>query len=111
MSAMAANEATLRAYLRLPPDSTEDVGMYLAAAKSQARSADIPDYKNNAQYDLFIHALAALSYDCRGLSTSNDESVNRMINSFTLRLRDAGEDPDPDVGDDVGEDGEEDDGI
>ncbi len=96
---MAATTEKLREYLRLAPDSTEDLMGYLAAAKSKARAAGIPDYANNAQYDLFICALAALYYENRGMSFSGsyqataEANARKLINSFVLELRYAGEDP------------------
>jgi len=80
-------------------DPDEDLTVYLAAAKSKARAAGIPDYKNNALYDLFIIDLALMYYDNRGMSSSanNPEAFERAaqarINSFVLALRYAGEDP------------------
>jgi hypothetical protein len=93
----------LRDYLRLLPDDTSDLSPYINAAKSKARSAGVPDYQNNAQYDIFILALAAMQYDNRGLSLSgmssggtsqsaNEENMRRMINGYVLELRNAGED-------------------
>lgn len=85
----------MRDYLRLPPGGHDKVGTYLAAAWSKARSAGIPDFENNAQYDMFILALAALYYDNRGLSFSgtyqNDKQRNtvELLNSFVLELRHA----------------------
>mgnify|MGYP006951692603 FL=1 len=90
---------TLREYLNLPPDAEDTVAeLCLEAAKSKARAAGIPDYKNNATYDLFLCALAGCWYDNRGLcfitgnSALADESAQRMINTFVLELRHAGED-------------------
>ncbi|MDD4564777.1 MAG: head-tail connector protein [Eubacteriales bacterium] len=96
---MAATVTTLRAYLRLPSSSTEDLTGYLAAAQSKARTAGIPAFNHNAQYDMFIHALAGLYYDNRGLtfenaSTSyNTAAIDRLINAYVLELRHAEEDP------------------
>lgn len=91
---------TLREYLNLPPDAEDSIAeMCLNAAKSKARAAGIPDYKNNAAYDLFLCALAGCWYDNRGLrfitgngSALADVSAQRMINTFVLELRHAGED-------------------
>lgn len=89
---MAATAQGLRSYLRLPEE--ESVDIYLNAARSKARAAGIPDYKNNAQYNLFLYALAAMYYDCRGTDLSAvDANAQRMVNSFVLELRGAGEDP------------------
>ena len=60
---MAVTENEFRTYLRLPSDDDENLTGYLAAAMSKARTAGIPVYMNNAQYDLFIKSLAALYYD------------------------------------------------
>lgn len=90
---MASAEG-FRKYLRLPEDTDENLDLYLNAAASKARAAGIPDYKRNAQYDLFLYAVAAVYYDCRGTDLSAvDSNVQRMINSFVLELRRAGEDP------------------
>lgn len=91
---------TLRDYLNLPPDAEDSIAeLCMKAAKSKARAAGIPDYKNNATYDLFLCALAGCWYDNRGLryiaSGSNaaaEEAAQRMVNSFVLGLRHAGED-------------------
>jgi hypothetical protein len=86
----------LKAYLRLPPDSTEDLSGYLAAARSKARTAGIPVFANNAQYDLFIQALAGMYYDNRAMSFSDpnaEAAAKRMIDAFVLELRYAEEDP------------------
>jgi hypothetical protein len=75
-----------------------NVDSYLAAAKSKARSADIPVFENNAQYDLFIMALAAMYYDNRGMSFEGQRSdysepaARNIINSFVNELRYAKED-------------------
>lgn len=95
---MAVTTEKLKAYLRLAPDSTEDVSAYLAAAKAKARAAGVPDFQSNAQYDLFILALASLYYENRGMSFSGsyqataEENARNMINSFVLELRYATED-------------------
>ena len=91
----------LRDYLRLPPDSTEDLTSFLAAAQSKARTAGIPVLRHNAQYDIFIKALAGLYYDNRGIGladSSVEAAAKRMIDSFVLELRYAGEDPEVDEG-------------
>lgn len=95
---MAATLEGLRNYLVLPPDNEEELSPYLAAARSKARSAGIPDYEDNAQYDLFLYALAAMYYENRGMTFSGsymaaaEETATRMIDSFVLALRYAGED-------------------
>ena len=56
----------LRNYLNCSPDTTTaSLQMWLDAAKSEARSAGIPDFKHNAQYDLFICSLVGWYYDNR----------------------------------------------
>lgn len=95
---MAVTEQKFREYQNLPPDSTEDLSVYLAAAQSKARAAGIPAFKNNAQYDLFILALASMYYDNRGMAFSGsyqataEENAQKLINSFVLELRYAKED-------------------
>jgi len=100
---MAVTTARLAAYLRtqLPAANVEDpdaLQLYLDAAKSRARSSGVPDFENNAEYDLFILALAAMEYDNRGFGTPliDPEKAERMINGFVLRLRGAGEDQEGD---------------
>ena len=76
-----------------------NVDSYLAAAKSKARSAGIPVFENNAQYDQFILALAAMYYDNRGMAFEgartdlSEAAAKNIINSFVLELRYATEDP------------------
>lgn len=97
---MAVTEAELREYLRLSPDSTENLTGYLAAARSKARLAGVPDFQNNGQYDLFILSLAAMYYENRGMAFSGayqataEENARKLINSFVLELRHAQEDGD-----------------
>jgi hypothetical protein len=74
---------------------TESVDVYLQAAKSKARAAGIPVFANNAQYDMFIMALAAMYYDNRGMTFQNPAdaaNAQRMIDSFVLELRYGDED-------------------
>lgn len=74
------------------------VDKYLAAAKSKASSAGIPVFENNAQYDLFIMALAAMYYDNKGMSFEgqrpdySEPAARNIINSFVNELRYAKED-------------------
>lgn len=89
--------STLKDYIGLPPNVSDEIAqLCLDAAKSNARAAGIPDYKNNKQYDLFLCALASCFYDNRGMAFVGDasaqESAQRMINAFVLELRNAGED-------------------
>jgi hypothetical protein len=98
---MAASADRLRGYLRLAPDDPADLDLFIAAAKSKARAAGVPDYAHNAQYDIFILALAAMYYDNRGMSfpgtyqQAAEENARRMINAFVLELRYAEEDGPP----------------
>lgn len=74
------------------------VAPHLAAAKSKARTAGIPAFKNNAQYDSFIKDLAAMYYDNRGMAfggsyqATAEENARKMINGHVLELRYASED-------------------
>ena len=89
---MAATAQGLNEYLNYPEDNVENLNIYLNAAKSKARAAGVPDYKANANYDMFIYELAAVYYDRRG-SDVDEKAVKEMVNSFVLELRYAGEDP------------------
>ena len=75
---------------------TINVDKYLAAAKSKAISAGVPVFENNAQYDLFITALAAMYYDNRGMAfdgqDKGEQAARNIINSFVNELRYAKED-------------------
>ena len=75
---------------------TINVDKYLAAAKSKAISAGVPVFEHNAQYDLFILALAAMYYDNRGMTFEEQEqgeqAARNIINSFVNELRYAKED-------------------
>ena len=85
----------LRDFLALPENEREDLILEscLSAARSKARTAGIPDYQDNAQYDLFLCALAAMYYDNRGMGQIGaEDAAQRMINSFVLELRYAEED-------------------
>ena len=83
----------LREYLRLPPDDTENLDTYIAAAVAKARAAGVPMLQNNAQYDLFILSLAAMYYDNRAMGFSGtyqqaaESNARAMINAFVLELR------------------------
>lgn len=96
---MAVTANDLAEYLNNPPDNVENLERYLAMAKSKARAAGIPDYQHNACYDGFLLALAAMYYDNRGLrfagayQDSAERTATKMVNSFVLELRHAGEDP------------------
>jgi len=74
---------------------TINVEPYLKAANSKARAAGVPALTNNAQYDLFIMALAAMYYDNRGMAfqdPADAANAQRMIDSFVLELRYGDED-------------------
>lgn len=75
---------------------TINVDNYLAAAKSKAISAGVPVFENNAQYDLFITALAAMYYENRAMAFEGQDKGERaaknIINSFVNELRYAKED-------------------
>ena len=88
---MAVTADSLRSYLHLQPDNEEKLEEYLAAAKSKAAAAGIPDFKNNALYDLFIKSLAAMYYENRSMEL-DAAKVQPIINSFVLELRYAKED-------------------
>ena len=84
----------LRQYIGCPPDEEDSiVELCLAAAKSKAKTAGIPDFRENGQYDLFLCALAALYYDNRSLGFTGtyqataEETARKMVNSFVLELR------------------------
>lgn len=102
---MAVTEYDLAVYIG-EPDQTVDLSRFLASAKSKSRAAGIPDYQHNALYDQFILELAAMYYDNRGLSFSGsyqataEANARRLVNSYVLELRHAGEDPLPDEGGD-----------
>ena len=93
---MAVTTENLKDYLRLPSDSTEDLKGYLAAAQSKARTAGIPAFQHNAQYDMFIKALAGMYYDNRGMVFDDPAlaaAAERITNAFVIELRYAEEDP------------------
>lgn len=90
----------LREYLNCSPDTTTaSLTAWLKAAKSEARTAGIPEFKHNAQYDLFIYSLAGWYYENRGLQLSGSyqatqrEAMQKMKDAFVLQLRHATEDP------------------
>ena len=90
---MAVTTTDLASYLRLPPDSADDLTVYLNAAVAKAVGAGIPSFANNAQYDMFILSLAAMYYDNRGMSFAGsyqataENNARSMINAFVLELR------------------------
>lgn len=90
----------LRGYLNCSPETTDSqLAMWLDAAKSEARTAGVPDFQHNAQYDLFIVALASWYYDNRGMQVSGTyqatarETMQKIKDAFVLQLRYAEEDP------------------
>lgn len=97
---MAVTATDLSMYLNNPPDVTTDfLQQCINAAKSKARTAGVPDFKHNAQYDEFILALAANRYDNRGLDKNGTTSVadeKAFIDGYVLELRYATEDPSDD---------------
>ena len=97
---MAVTVEAFREYLNPTPETTDaQLESWLASAKSEARTAGVPVFNNNAQYDLFIKSLAAWYYDNRGLQVSGTyqatalETKKKMVDSFVLQLRYASEDP------------------
>ena len=98
---MAVTTEKLAHYLHLPPDSVEELSIYINAAKSKARTAGIRDFQNNAEYDMFIITLAASYYENRAFMYSSsypataEEAERNRINAAVLALRYAEEDPDP----------------
>ena len=51
---MAATEAGFREYLRLPEENRENLALYLNAARSKSRAAGIPEFQDNAHYELLL---------------------------------------------------------
>lgn len=93
---MAVSIEAFREYLNSPPDTSDAVlKMYLDAAADKARIAGVPDYQNNALYDLFIMELAGNYYDNRGMSCSGtyqaaaEANATNICNAFVLELRHA----------------------
>ncbi|MCI8477540.1 MAG: hypothetical protein HFE97_04230 [Oscillospiraceae bacterium] len=89
---MAATVDGLRTYLRLSEDDTEDLTLYLEAARAKAAAAGIPDFVHNPHYDLFLYALAGMYYENRsfGFASSSqaaERNARNLINSFVLELR------------------------
>lgn len=100
---MAVTIAAFREVLNAAPDITDSqLEMWLNAAKSEARTAGVKEFKNNAQYDLFIYSLGAWYYDNRGMQVSGSyqatalATMQRIKDCFTLELRHAQEDGEPD---------------
>lgn len=97
---MAATIDGFRDYLNPAPDVNDSqLEGWISAAKSEARTAGVPAFEHNAQYDLFIYALAAWYYDNRGMQVSGTyqatslQTKQKIMDSFVLALRHATEDP------------------
>ena len=97
---MAATIDGFRDYLNPAPDVNDgQLEGWISAAKSEARTAGVPAFEHNAQYDLFIYALAAWYYDNRGLQVSGTyqatslQTKQKIMDSFVLARRHATEDP------------------
>lgn len=96
---MPVTEEDLKEYLNLPADSKGNLSRFLNAARSKAKTAGIPEFEHNAEYDLFLLSLAAMYYENRGMAFSGsyqataEENARKLINSFVLSLRYAQEDP------------------
>lgn len=96
---MAATIDGFRDYLNPAPDVNDgQLEGWISAAKSEARTAGVPAFEHNAQYDLFIYALAAWYYDNRGMQVSGTyqatslQTKQKIMDSFVLALRHATED-------------------
>ena len=97
---MAVSVAGFKDYLNPPEDVTSSqLESWLVAAKSEARTAGVKEFQHNAQYELFIYALAAWYFDNRGMQVSGTyqatslETKQKIENTFVLALRHATEDP------------------
>ena len=90
---MAVTVEGFRDYLGPVPDSSESLELWLNAAKAKASAAGVPEFQNNALYDIFIYSLADMFYENRGMSFSGsyqataEETARKLINSFVLSLR------------------------
>lgn len=79
-----------------PPVNEVKATDCLASAKSKARTAGIPSFQRNAQYDIFIINLATMYYDNGGMTFADPkdaENAQKMINGYVHELRYAEEDP------------------
>lgn len=81
---MAATLEGFRAYIH-SPEEDEVLRLCLEAARARARTAGVPDYEDNAEYDLFLYTLGAIFHDCRGGEFPAE--AQGVINSFVLSLR------------------------
>lgn len=83
--------ASIEEFCRYIHTDTSDLTAHLClrAARAKARAAGVPDFKHNAQYDLFLYALAGYWYDNRSLMDIGgfSEDTQRMINTFVQELR------------------------
>ena len=90
---MAVSLEVLKEYLRLMPDESPVIAqLALDAAIEKARGAGVPDYEDNAYYDLFIYALASAWYDNRnlqapGTNQNGADAMQKLVNQFVLELR------------------------
>lgn len=106
---MAVTVSDLREHLVETPESDKKLEGYIAAAKAKAKTAGIPDFQNNAQYDLLILDLAAMYHDNRGMSFSGtyqataEANARKLINSHVLELRYAEDGPVSEAGGDESE--------
>jgi len=73
----------------MPDQDDGTARLCLAAAQDSARAAGVIERTDNAQYRLFICALASYWFENRGLMTIGAPSTEtqHMINSFVLQLR------------------------
>lgn len=93
---MAVSLETFKEYVNAPPDISDTVlQMYLDAAKEKAKIAGVPEFQDNALYDLFLMELGGCYYDNRGMAFSGayqataEETASKICNSFVLELRHA----------------------
>lgn len=90
---MAVTAEKLKTYLRIPPDSTEDLSAYLEAAIAWCTNAGVTPRYADPLYDLLILKLAAQEYDNRAMGNmagepdKAEEARQRMLNAFVLNLR------------------------
>ncbi len=90
---MAVSVNDLASYLRLPPDSSEDLQPFIDAAKAEAQSAGVPDFQANPLYDQYIKEIAGEFYENRSMGISGAypdvtvANIERMKNGMTLKLR------------------------
>jgi hypothetical protein len=80
---------TLEEFKEYIHDDSPIAKLCFEAAKQKAKTAGVPEFKNNAQYDMFILALGGYWYDNRSLMDigGDNTAVQNMINAFVLELR------------------------